>query len=199
MSKIIYSDKDKDSGSTPTNQWTDSDANEVKTSVNVLYDGSDKAWINCYKVSTTGSQTVANGTDYVPISRGNILLFNYQNVPSQFVEGSTTLVRDTICLNAGKYLLNFNCDVLTTEITTLLVSVFQSTDDVMNPVGIYGTTVTFVDLPTVGKTAHVGINAIIEIPVGVEGIQLGMQHSFGSPLSISFKKATKLTLLYLGI
>lgn len=165
-----------------------------------LYNGSDKAWINCYKTSTSGSQTVPNGeVEFTPINRGMLIGYYSQNMPSQLVEGSETSIRDTICLNQGKYLLNFDCDILTTEIATVLFAVFGSSDDVMNPAYGYFQTLTYVNLPRAGEMAHCGINAIIEVPVGVEGIQIGIQHNFASPLAITFKKATKLTLLYLGV
>jgi hypothetical protein len=165
-----------------------------------LYDGSDKAWINCFKTSTSGSQTVPNGeAEFTPINRAMLIGYYAQNVPSQLVEGSETNIRGTICLNPGKYLLNFDCDILTTEIATVLFAVFGSSNDVMNPAYGYFQTFTYVNLPRAGEMAHCGINAIIEVPETNEGIQIGIQHNFASPIPITFKKATKLTLLYLGV
>lgn len=172
---------------------------KTKNNFDELYAGSDKQWINCFKTSTSGSQTVPNGeAEFTPINRAMLIGYYAQNVPSQLVEGSETSIRDTICLNPGKYLLNFDCDILTTEIATVLFAVFGSSNDVMNPAYGYFQTLTYVNLPRAGEMAHCGINAIIEVPDTIEGIQIGIQHNFASPILITFKKAVKLTLLYLG-
>lgn len=65
MAKITYTDKSK-SGVTPVNKWRDVDANEVKASVNAIYD-----LLSCgvYAALTGESTTTVSDTaEYYPIN-----------------------------------------------------------------------------------------------------------------------------------
>jgi hypothetical protein len=201
MSKITYSDKDKDSGSTPTNQWTDSDANEVKTSVNVLYDGSDKAWINLFKTGTSTTQVIAQGTTYLPLANDMFGGEVRQIIPTSALTGLVSLP------TKGNYLLHFDADIEANQIIELLAAVFYY--GTVNGVpdqqitGVFPSS-TFMDIEVTGVTRHLGMNCIFTIPADtptilVTGIKVCVQHNYAGNVTLTFKKATKLTLLYLGI
>ena len=74
MAKITFTDKDK-TGNTPINKWRDSDANEVKDSVNTLY---DKISYGVFaSLNTPADTTITTGGTYYPINGA------FTNSPSQ--------------------------------------------------------------------------------------------------------------------
>ena len=65
MAKITYTDKDK-TGNTPVNKWRDTDANEVKTSVNALY--TKLSYGVFAALDSSADTTVTTAATYYPVS-----------------------------------------------------------------------------------------------------------------------------------
>jgi hypothetical protein len=107
----------------------------------------------------------------------------------------------------GNYLLHFDADIEANQIIELLAAVFYY--GTVNGVpdqqitGVFPSS-TFMDIEVTGVTRHLGMNCIFTIPADtptilVTGIKVCVQHNYAGNVTLTFKKATKLTLLYLGI
>jgi hypothetical protein len=174
---------------------------QIPATLMPMLDGSDMAWINQYKTGTTTTQVVAQSSDYVPLSSTMFATEIRQNIVTSASTGIILLP------TKGNYLMTFDADIKADQAIELLTAAFycgtvNGVPDQMIS-GVFPS-VTFTDIETVGKTRHIGFNCILNIPadtptVIVTGIKICVNHNYAGNVTLTVKKATKLTLLYLGV
>lgn len=133
MAEITYADKNK-AGSAPANQWLDVDANEVKASVNHVYDV-NTIGVFAHLVTPAGT-SIAEAETYVPIegmfSNDPSEGFTAVATPAIQYEGTNTLYFEidahaTVKASASSATIRAGIKVNGVLVTASVMSIFAKT------------------------------------------------------------------------